>query len=109
MKFIASGLLALGLIAIQVTEANAVVCAGAPITPAAPGPRGAVTTHRGYGYGGARSCGPACAATSTATAAASAPDAPRTIARRNAGDGAFSRRRCCLEHEDCAAPVRSCT
>ena len=53
MKFVASGLLALGLIAIQAPEANAVVCARGAYHAGCAGPHGAVTTHRGYGYGGA--------------------------------------------------------
>jgi hypothetical protein len=51
MKFIASGLLALGLLAIQAPEANAVVCARGAYHAGCAGARGAVVTHRGYGYG----------------------------------------------------------
>jgi hypothetical protein len=53
MKFIASGLLVLGLLAVQATEANAVVCARGVYRAGCAGPHGAVTTHRGYGYGAA--------------------------------------------------------
>jgi hypothetical protein len=53
MKQIASGLLALGLLAAQIPEANAVVCRAGPYRAGCAGPRGAVVTHRPYGYGGA--------------------------------------------------------
>jgi hypothetical protein len=53
MKLIASGLLVLGLLAAQVSEANAVVCARGVYRAGCAGPRGAVVTHGGYGYGGA--------------------------------------------------------
>jgi hypothetical protein len=53
MKFIASGLLVLGLLAIQASEANAVVCARGPYRAGCAGPHGAVGVHRPYGYGGA--------------------------------------------------------
>ena len=52
MKFIASGLLVLGLIAVQVPEANAAACAAGPYRAGCVGPHGAVGMHRGYGYGG---------------------------------------------------------
>jgi hypothetical protein len=51
MKFIVSGLLALGLLAVQVSEANAAACAAGPYRAGCVGPRGAVGVHRGYGYG----------------------------------------------------------
>ena len=50
MKALASGLLALGLLAAQATEANAVVCGAGPYRAGCAGPRGAVVTHRPYGY-----------------------------------------------------------
>jgi hypothetical protein len=53
MKKIASGLLALGLLAAQIPEANAVVCAAGVYHAGCAGPRGAAVTHRHYGYGGA--------------------------------------------------------
>jgi hypothetical protein len=53
MKFIVSGLLALGLLAVQAPAANAVVCAAGAYHAGCAGPRGAVGTHRPYGYGGA--------------------------------------------------------
>jgi hypothetical protein len=53
MKIIASSLLVLGLLAVQVSEANAVVCARGPYRARCAGPHGAVGVHRGYGYGGA--------------------------------------------------------
>ena len=53
MKIIASSLLVLGLLAVQVSEANAVVCARGPYRAGCAGPRGAVGVHRPYGYGGA--------------------------------------------------------
>ena len=53
MKFIASGLLAMGLLAVQAPEANAVVCARGAYHAGCAGPRGAAVTHRGYGYGAA--------------------------------------------------------
>ena len=54
MKSIACGLLAMGLLAIQAPEANAVVCARGAYHAGCAGPRGAVTTtHRPYGYAGA--------------------------------------------------------
>jgi hypothetical protein len=51
MKYIASGLLALGLYAVQVPDANAVVCARGVYRAGCAGPHGAVGVHRGYGYG----------------------------------------------------------
>jgi hypothetical protein len=51
MKNIASGLLVLGLLAVQVSEANAAACAAGPYRAGCVGPRGAVGVHRGYGYG----------------------------------------------------------
>jgi hypothetical protein len=53
MKIITSSLLVLGLLAVQVSEANAVVCARGPYRAGCAGPRGAVVAHRPYGYGGA--------------------------------------------------------
>jgi hypothetical protein len=54
MKAIASGLLALGLLAAQVSEAGAVVCAAGRYHAGCAGPRGAVVGHRPYGgYRGA--------------------------------------------------------
>ena len=53
MKIIASSLLVLGLLAIQVSEANAVVCARGVYRAGCVGPHGAVGAHRPYGYGGA--------------------------------------------------------
>jgi hypothetical protein len=47
MKFIASSLLVLGLLAVQVSEANAVVCARGPYRAGCAGPHGAVGVHRG--------------------------------------------------------------
>ena len=46
MKIIASGLLVLGLLAVQVSEANAVVCAHGVYRAGCAGPRGAVVAHR---------------------------------------------------------------
>jgi hypothetical protein len=53
MKTLASGLMALGLLAVQVPEANAAACAAGPYRAGCVGPRGAVGVHRGYGYHGA--------------------------------------------------------
>ena len=53
MKFVVSGLLALGLLAAQISEANAAACAAGPHRAGCVGPRGAVGVHRGYGYHGA--------------------------------------------------------
>jgi hypothetical protein len=53
MKLIASSLVALGLLGVQTSEANAVVCAAGAHHAGCAGPRGAVGTHRPYGYGGA--------------------------------------------------------
>jgi hypothetical protein len=53
MKLIVSGALALGLFAVQVSEANAVVCARGIYRAGCAGPHGAVGVHRPYGYGGA--------------------------------------------------------
>ena len=50
MKTVVSALLALGLLAGTVAEANAVVCARGVYRAGCAGPHGAVTT-RGYGYG----------------------------------------------------------
>jgi hypothetical protein len=50
MKVIASGLLALGLLAVQVSEADAAACAAGRYHAGCVGPRGAmVTGHRPYG------------------------------------------------------------
>jgi hypothetical protein len=46
MKLIASGLLALGLLAVQVSEADAAACAAGPHRAGCVGPRGAVVGHR---------------------------------------------------------------
>jgi hypothetical protein len=46
MKVIASGLLALGLLAVQVSEADAAACAAGPYRAGCVGPRGAVVGHR---------------------------------------------------------------
>jgi hypothetical protein len=51
MKIIASGLLVLGLLAVQVSEANAVVCARGVYRAGCVGRYGAVGVHRPYGYG----------------------------------------------------------
>ena len=51
MKTVVSALLALGLLAGTVAEANAVVCARGVYRAGCAGPHGAVVTHRGYGYG----------------------------------------------------------
>jgi hypothetical protein len=53
MKIIASSLLVLGLLAVQVSEANAIVCARGPYRAGCAGPHGAVGVHRGYGGYGA--------------------------------------------------------
>jgi hypothetical protein len=53
MKFIVSGLLAHGLLAVQASEADAIVCARGAYHAGCAGPHGAVGTHRAYGYGGA--------------------------------------------------------
>ena len=59
MKIIASSLLVLGLLAVQVSEANAVVCARGVYRAGCAGPHGAVGVHRPYGYGGAAVVRPA--------------------------------------------------
>jgi hypothetical protein len=51
MKVIASGLVVLGLLTIQASEADAAACAAGPHRAGCVGPRGAVGVHRGYGYG----------------------------------------------------------
>jgi hypothetical protein len=48
MKQIACGLVALGLFAAQVPEANAAVCAAGAYHAGCAGPRGAVVTRRPY-------------------------------------------------------------
>ncbi len=53
MKRFVSALLALGLLAGTVVEANAVACAAGPHRAGCVGPRGAAVTHPGYGYHGA--------------------------------------------------------
>jgi hypothetical protein len=53
MKTIAFSLLVLGLLSVQISEANAAACAAGPHRAGCVGPRGAVGVHRGYGYGGA--------------------------------------------------------
>jgi hypothetical protein len=53
MKMIASGLLVLGLLAFQISAADAAACAAGRYHAGCVGPRGAVaTTHRPYGYRG---------------------------------------------------------
>ncbi len=52
MKTLVSALLALGLIAGTVAEADAAVCARGVYRAGCAGPNGAVVTHRGYGYHG---------------------------------------------------------
>jgi hypothetical protein len=52
MKIIASSLLVLGLLAVQVSEANAVVCAAGAYHAGCASARGAVV-RRPVGYGGA--------------------------------------------------------
>jgi hypothetical protein len=62
MKTIASRLLVLGLLTIQVSEADAAACAAGPHRAGCVGPRGAVGVHRGYGdgyHGGAEVVRPA--------------------------------------------------
>jgi hypothetical protein len=61
MKIIASSLLVLGLLAVQVSEANAVVCARGVYRAGCAGPHGAVVAHRpvGNGYHGAAVVRPA--------------------------------------------------
>ncbi len=59
MKLIASALLVLGLLAVQASEANAAACAAGPYRAGCAGPRGAVVTHRPYGYHGATVVRPA--------------------------------------------------
>jgi hypothetical protein len=53
MKMTASALLVLGLLAVQVSEANAVVCARGVYRAGCAGPHGAVVAHPPVGYGGA--------------------------------------------------------
>ncbi|HKN29380.1 MAG TPA: hypothetical protein VJY34_16425 [Roseiarcus sp.] len=53
MKTPVSALLALGLLAGTVAEANAAVCARGVYRAGCAGPHGAVVTHRPYGYGAA--------------------------------------------------------
>jgi hypothetical protein len=59
MKLIVSSLLVVGLLAVQVSEANAVVCARGAYHAGCAGPHDAVGTHRPYGYGGAAVVRPA--------------------------------------------------
>jgi hypothetical protein len=60
MKAILSGLLALGLLAVQISEADAAACAAGRYHAGCVGPRGAVVTgHRPYGYHGAAVVRPA--------------------------------------------------
>ena len=59
MKQIASGLLVLGLLAVQIPEANAAACAAGVYHAGCVGPHGAVVTHRPYGYHGAAVVHPA--------------------------------------------------
>ncbi len=49
MRFIASGLLVLGLLAVHAPEANAAACAAGPYRAGCVGPHGAAGVHRGYG------------------------------------------------------------
>ena len=51
MKTVVSALLALGLLAGTVAEANAVVCARGVYRAGCAGPNGAVVRHHPYGYG----------------------------------------------------------
>ena len=51
MKALVAGLLAVGLLAGSVAEANAVVCARGVYRAGCAGPHGAVVGHRPYGYG----------------------------------------------------------
>jgi len=53
MKTVVSALLAFGLLAGTVAEANAVVCARGVYRAGCAGPNGAVVAHRPYGYAGA--------------------------------------------------------
>jgi hypothetical protein len=46
MRVFASGLLVLGLLAVQVSEADAAACAAGPYRAGCVGPRGAVVAHR---------------------------------------------------------------
>ena len=59
MKLIASGLLVLGLLAVQISEANAVTCDRGSIGRAASVRTERSPTHRGYGYHGAAVVRPA--------------------------------------------------
>jgi hypothetical protein len=53
MKIIATSLLVLGLLAVQVSEANAVVCAAGAYHAGCASARGAAAVRRPVGYGGA--------------------------------------------------------
>jgi hypothetical protein len=53
------GLLVLGLLAVQVSEANAVICARGIYHAGCVGPNGAVGVRRPYGYAGAAVVRPA--------------------------------------------------
>jgi hypothetical protein len=53
VKYVASSLLVLGLLAVPVSQANAAACAAGVYHAGCVGPRGAVVTHRPVGYGGA--------------------------------------------------------
>jgi hypothetical protein len=53
MKIIASGLLVLGLLAVQISQANAIVCARGVYHAGCATTHGAVVAHRPVGYGGA--------------------------------------------------------
>jgi hypothetical protein len=46
MKYVASGLLVLGLLVVQISEANAAACAAGPYRAGCVGHRGAVVTGR---------------------------------------------------------------
>jgi hypothetical protein len=59
MKIITSSLLVLGLLAVQASEANAVVCARGIYRAGCAGPHGAVVAHRPVGYGRAAVVRPA--------------------------------------------------
>jgi hypothetical protein len=60
MKSIVSGLLAFGLLAVQISAADAAACAAGRYHAGCVGPRGAVVTgHRPYGYHGAAVARPA--------------------------------------------------
>jgi hypothetical protein len=78
VKYIVSGLMVLGLLAVQVSEAEAAACAAGPHRAGCVGPRGAVGVHRGYGYhpygyGGAAAVGAAAVGAAAVGAAVATP------------------------------------